>query len=121
MTMDNDVIASNIAIAFFDGYKFYPEDSMNGSIGVYRKKNKIGMLATDFKYNTSWAWFMPVFFKFRDLQNITMDIYETHHDWCGNIAQAISLSGTGTPKEAHSSLVEAITWHTQLIEKIKQL
>jgi hypothetical protein len=59
------VTEGNILIAALDGYVYYPNDSLNGILGVYRKADKMPMLATDFKYHNSWNALMPVAYKIK--------------------------------------------------------
>jgi hypothetical protein len=50
----------NKLIAEFDGYVYFPNDTLNSIKGVYRKEDRMPMLANHFKYHSSWDWLMPV-------------------------------------------------------------
>jgi len=63
--MKEDIIEGNKIIAEFDGFVYYPEDTLNGIKGVLRKDDRASM-HLDFdkpfhpKYHTSWNELMPV-------------------------------------------------------------
>lgn len=58
--MTSEIINGNKTIALFDGYKFYPDDRLNGVKGVFKKDGKLSMVAEDLDYHSSWNDLMPV-------------------------------------------------------------
>jgi hypothetical protein len=65
----------NKLIAEFDGYVYFPNDTLNSIKGVYRKEDRMPMLANHFKYHSSWDWLMPVVEKIEDLGNYGVEIH----------------------------------------------
>lgn len=57
---EQKILDGNKLIAKFMGYKFYPNNSINGTKGVYEKKNILPKLITHFEYHSSWNCLMPV-------------------------------------------------------------
>jgi hypothetical protein len=58
----------NKLIAEFMGYKFHKNHILNDVKGVYKKKNYMPMLPTDFSYHSNWSWLMPVVEKIAKLE-----------------------------------------------------
>lgn len=79
------------------GYKF-PKDICNS--GWWNEKN--------LKFDSSWDWLMPTWFKFRDLtfKDRKNEIPHSHH--CQSISRAICYEDIGS---AYSRLSTAIEWH----------
>jgi len=115
-----DILEANTLIAIFDGYKFYCNDSVNGSNGVYRKKNKIGMLKTDFKYDTSWSWLIPVLEKIGLLgYSVNISINHSCEIWKPNYEPNISFRylGQNTKICVYKSIIDFIKWYNTTLNK----
>lgn len=67
------------------------------------------------KYHSSWKWFMPVWFKFRDQKVPIGNLQRLHHKAiCKGIENAILNSPDGTPKKAFEEMVKAVEWLNSL-------
>lgn len=64
-------------------------------------------------YHVSWSWFMPVWFKFRDLKLGGKACYK-HSEFKEYIARAICYGSQGNYISAHAKLVEGIQWYNNL-------
>ena len=63
------------------------------------------LFAEDLKFHTSWDWFMPVWFKFKNL-NIDNLVYVSK-----KAAIKIAITEFETPEKAFDILADAIMWY----------
>lgn len=109
-------ITDNEVIARFIGAEVKPIDqnAVRGSVFYngewYRDFSRL-------KFQTSFDWLMPVWYKFRDLVLTTQDDHVTHSNHRIVIGSAILSKGIG---EACKLLAEGIRWYnsTQNKEKV---
>ena len=90
------VIAINITAIFYD-----KEGAWTDTRGMY--------------FDTSWDWFMPVWFKFRDLKEFKGWEKFEQRQFKKRIVNAICFNNN--PSYAFNELVEAIKWYNS--QKIK--
>lgn len=122
---DNEVIKMNTLFAEFMGvveqetsYNSYgfPARLWYTANGLFRTDTfsvpgkSLRLFCELAKYNTSYDWLMPVWYKFRDLKFGPGDEIFQHGHLCAAISFQI-ISGGPSPSEACKLLAEGIRWY----------
>ncbi len=102
---NEEIVEGNKLIAIFEGYKFYPKDSINNIQGVYRKKGKLGALHTGFKYHKSWDELNPVVDKISEISK-----HGVAHDYWKDAESDIRIFREPI-QLTYKMVIEFIKWH----------
>jgi hypothetical protein len=109
---EQEILEGNKLIAEFMGYKYFPNNSLNGIKGVYEKEGKSLMLITDFTYHSSWDWLMPVVEKIGSLEcvyhwELTQNTFTIYSD------EDFQHFGTDIERVC-TTIIEFIKWYNDV-------
>lgn len=108
--MKEEIIEYNKLLAEFDGWTI--EMGMETIYNPFYNKKPFNIcLLSDMAFSTSWAWLMPVWFKFLDLHFDNVKHEFEHSDFKSEIGSKILYDNDKTPIKAFNALAIAIKWY----------